>query len=230
LLLDGIRFQFKGRPWVLYQTALKSCRGKVAVFRDPELLEGVEGALKWERVIARIPPRLSARIRGVVVDNLRGMELLTDRHRWVLQLCQFHLILKLQVHPKWQRRALRGGQARHEIYRLVRQALSADDGRPLDLVLQQLSLLAQAPHVTRRIRATVREFIRCASYYRAYRVHPALGLPTTTNAVESMNSIIRDLLRRNRSASSVKALLLWATALIRHRPKIACNCVKSQQI
>lgn len=223
LLLDGIRFQFAGRTWVLYQLALKSCHGKTAIFLDPTLLEGREGAKNWEQIILAIPAKVRARIRGVVVDNLRGMELLAKRHRWALQLCQFHLIMKLQVHPRWQRRALKGGNIRFEIYRLVREALTASEGPELDSLLQQLHLIAKTSGATRRIRAMVREFIRCAAYYRTCRKYPKLGLPATTNAVESMNCIVRDLLRRNRSASSPEALHLWATALIRHRSMIACN-------
>ena len=116
LLLDGIRFQFSGRIWVLYQLAFKSCRGETAYFLDPVLLEGREGAMNWERIIVTIPLKVRARIRGVVVDNLCGLGLVIRRHGWALQLCQFHLIMKLQVHPRWQRRALKGGNIRFEIY------------------------------------------------------------------------------------------------------------------
>lgn len=223
LLLDGIRFQFSGRTWVLYQLALKSCSGKTAIFLDPVLQEGREGANSWERIISAIPAKVRARIRAVVVDNLRGMEILAERHGWVLQLCQFHLIMKLQVHPRWQRRALKGGPIRFEIYRLVRRALDASEGSQLDSVIQQLEQIAKTKCGTRRIRGMVREFLRCVAYYRTCRRHPELGLPATTNAIESMNSIVRDLMRRNRCASSPKALYLWATALIRHRPTITCN-------
>jgi hypothetical protein len=151
------------------------------------------------------------------------MGILTRRHGWALQLCQFHLIMKLQVHPRWQRRALKGGNIRFEIYRLVREALDAPEGARLDSALQQLGQIARTSGATYRIRAMVREFVRCADYYRTCRKHPELGLPATTNAIESMNCLVRDLLRRNRSASSPRALHLWATALIRHRSLITCN-------
>lgn len=223
LLLDGIRFQFSGHAWVLYQLALKPCRGKTAYFLDPVLLEGREGAKNWERIISAIPEKIRDRIHGVVVDNTRGMENITERHGWVLQLCQFHLIMKLQVHPLWQRRALKGGNVRFEIYRLVRQALDASEGPQLDSAIQQLGEIATTACGAPRIRMMVREFLRCASYYRTCRKHPELGLPATTNAIESMNCLVRDLLRRNRCASSPQALHLWATALIRHRPTIICN-------
>lgn len=228
--MDGIRFQFSGRPWVLYQRALKPCRGKTAVFLDPVLLEGKEGAWNWESLISAIPMPIQARIRGIVVDNIRGIEHLAQRHGWILQLCQFHLIMKLQVHPRWQRRALKGGNIRFELYRLVRLALDAPEGPDLDAVLKQISGLLKTRCGTRRIKMMIREFLRCVGFYRAWRTHPQLGMPATTNAVESMNSIIRDMFRRNRSASSPKALQLWATARVRHRSKIVCNGKKINRL
>ena len=74
-----------------------------------------------------------------------------------------------------------------------------------------------------RIQAMVREFIQSIKYYRAYQIHSKLNLPTTTNTVEAMCCIVRDLLRRNRCASSPKSLLQWTTALIRLRKELKCN-------
>lgn len=231
LLLDGIRFNFSGRPWVLYQRALKPCRGKVAVFLDPILVEGKEGAWTWERLIHEIPSPIRRRIRGIVVDNICGVDKLARRHGWVLQLCQFHLIVKFQVRPRWQQhRVLKGGDVRYEIYRLIRSALDAPEGAVLDCTLARLRDLLKTPCGTRRIRMTVREFLRSVRFYRAWQMHSHLGLPATTNAIESMNSIVRDMFRRNRSASSPKALQLWATALIRHRPTINCNGKKLNRL
>lgn len=223
LLADGLWFQFEGKPWVLYLTALKPCAGKSAFFLAPLLIAGKEGATRWEQAVAAIPAQARARIRALVVDNLRGMHLVADRRRWVLQLCHFHLILKLQVHRRGPRRALKGGTVREEIYHLIRTALELPEGPRLKSVLGRLHRLAQTSCGTRRMQAVVREFLACIKSYRMYRTHPALGLPTTTNTVESMGGIIRDLFRRSRAASNPRSLLLWATALIRLRPEITCN-------
>ena len=223
LLADGLWFRFAGKPWVLYLTALKPCAGKSAFFLDPLLIAGKEGATRWEQAFAAIPVLAQARIRALVVDNLRGMQLLANRRRWVLQLCHFHLILKFQVHRRGPRRALKGGKVREEIYQLVRNALELPEGPRLNSVLGRLQRLAQTSCGTRRMQAVVREFLYCIEYYRAYQNHPTLGLPATTNTVESMGGIIRDLLRRSRAASNPRSLLLWVTALIRLRPKVTCN-------
>ena len=223
LLADGLWFKFEGRPWVLYLTALKSCRHNRAVFLDPLLFPGKEGASRWQQAVAAIPPGAARRIQALVVDNLPGMQRLARQHGWVLQLCHFHMILKLQVHRRGVRYALRGGQVREEIYQRIRDALELPDGRRLHWTLARLRRLAESDCGTTRIQLTVREFVHRIGFYRSYLQHPRLGLPRTTNAVESMARIVREMFRSNRSGSNPASLLLWATALIRLRPQITCN-------
>jgi len=230
LLADGVWFYFKQKPWVLYLTALKPCAGKIAVFLDPILLPGGEGAYKWKQVFEAIPLEVQLRIRALVVDNLQGMKLIAKRQNWILQLCHFHLILKLQIQRGRGRRALKGGRIREKIYQLTREAIEIPEGPQLDRVLQQLTKLAQTSCGTQRIQAMVREFLQSVKYHRAYRTYPELNLPTTTNTVESMVSIIRDLLRRNRCASNPQSLWRWTTALIRIRKELTCNGKHHQQI
>lgn len=223
LLADGLVFHFHKRPWVLYLTALKSCAGTKAIFLDPILLSGNEGAFRWERVFATIPSSAKSRIRALVVDNLNGMKRISKHEGWHLQLCHFHLTLKFQIQYRRRKRALRGGVVRDEIYQLVRQVLDASTEPMLEKALSRLTQLSQISCGTPRIQAVVREFLQSVKYYRAYRTHPELNLPITTNTVESMCCIIRDLLRRNRCASSPQSLLRWTTALIRLRQNLICN-------
>ena len=137
LLADGLWFEFGGIPWVLYLMALKPCRGNYAIFLDPLLFPGKEGALRWHQAFAAIPPGASRRIQAMVVE--------------------------------------------------------------------------------------VRELLNGLQYYRAYLMYPQLGLPQTTNTVESMCRLLRELLRSSRAGSNPASVLLWATALIRMRPRVVCN-------
>lgn len=223
LLADGLWFTFDQQPWVLYLTALKSCAGTHVVFLDPLLLPGREGATRWRQAVAAIPVSARRRIQALVVDNLPGMQRIARRHGWVLQLCHFHVLMKLQVRRRGVRYALRGGAVRKEIDACIRDALVLPDGRRLQRILIRLHRLAAASCGTARIQTTVRAFVKDLWAYRAYLTHRALHLPTTTNAVESMCRLVREMLRRNRAGSNPNALLQWATALIRLRPYIACN-------
>jgi hypothetical protein len=230
LLADGLFFYFQKRAWVLYLMAVKSCTGKTAVFLDPILLPQSESAVRWRQVLAAIPLKTKARIRALVTDNLNGMKQIAQHEGWVLQLCHFHLIQKFQVQHRRQRRALKGGAMREEIYRLIRQILEIPSGTLLKASVVQLTQLAQNRRIPYRIQAVIREFLSSINYYRTYRIYPELNLPSTTNTIESMNCIIRDLLRRNHSASSPQSLLRWATTLIRLRKKLNCNGKHHQQI
>ena len=222
VLGDGVWFRFKRRPWVLYLTALRSTSGHIAVFLDPVLLPGQEGAFKWEATIQRIPGRIQRRIRAIVVDNLNGMKKLAKRRGWHLQLCHFHLLLKLQVQYRRKRRALIGGAIRETIYRLVRGAIELPAAQAAEATAQLEQIVATG-FCTMRLDAVIRDFLWSVPFYRSYLKHPELNLPSTTNVLESMARIVREMLRRNRSGSSPESLLRWVTALIRLRPRMTCN-------
>ena len=224
LLVDGLWFEFDGQPWVLYLTAVKACHDPQAVFLDPLLLLGKEGASRWRRVIAALPPAVQGRIRALIVDDLPGMRQIAEQRGWVLQLCHFHLLLKLRgPRRRGLRHALRGGIVRQELHQLIRRALDLPEGRRLQRTLERLRRLADAGCGTARIDRAVRECLLQLDGYRAYLRHPGLSLPRTTNAVESMGRILREMLRRSRAGSNPASLLLWATALLRVRPNVTCN-------
>jgi hypothetical protein len=223
LLADGLWFEFDGVPWVLYLTALKSCHANYATFLDPLLLRGKEGATRWEQAVAEIPPNAARRIQAIVVDNLPGMRRLADQRQWALQLCHFHLLLKLQAQRRGVRYTLRGGPVREEIHQLIRSALELPDGNRLSRTLERLERMSQGDCGTPRIQTTVREFLKCLQFYRAHLAHPHLGLPRTTNSVESMCRLLREMFRSSRAGSNPASVLLWATALIRMRPRVTCN-------
>lgn len=223
LLADGLWFQFKEKPWVMYLMALKSCKRDSAVFLDPVLLPGTENLARWEEAIAHIPTDASMRIQAVVADNLPGMRRIARRHEWVLQLCHFHLLLKLYGKHGSRPHALRGGAVREEINQYIRQALRLPYGPTLDTTLQHLKHLADTECGTTRIRMTVRAFLRDWECYRSYLKYPELRLPQTNNATESMGQLIRDMFRRNRAGSNPHSTSMWATAFIRLRPVIKCD-------
>ena len=223
LLIDGLWFEFDGTPWVLYLVALKSCRGHQAIFLDPLLLPGREGASRWQQAVDAIPVHARQRICAVVADNLPGIEKIASHQGWVLQLCHFHLLLKLQAPRRRVRYALRGGAVREEIYQSIRNALLLLEGKHLSKTLGRLKRLSQGDCGTVRIKTVLCQFLVDLPFYRSYLAHPDLGLPLTTNAVESMCRLIREMLRSSRAGSNPKSLLLWATAFIRLRPTITCN-------
>lgn len=223
LLADGLWFQFEGVPWVLYLTALKPCDGSQATFLDPLLLPGKEGATRWQEVIEALPAEAVPRIQAVVVDNLPGLQKIAARRGWALQLCHFHLLLKLLAQRGRVRYRLRGGSVRQEIHGLIRWALQMPEGDRHEAIIRRLHQLSKGDCGTERTKSIVSEFLKDLRHYRTYLYRPELGLPRTTNTVESMCGVVRALLRRTRAGSNPKSVLLWSTALIRLRPHVTCN-------
>jgi hypothetical protein len=224
LLIDGVWFQFAATPWVLYLRALKACHGHHAVFLDPLLLPGAEHVSRWQRVLAELPPAVLVRIQALVADNLPGLRPLAAAHGWILQLCHFHLLLKLEAVRRGRRaRTLRGGPVRDELIQLVRDVLDLPTGPPWHHAVAALHARAHGDCGTHRIRMMVRECLRELPCYRAYREYPDLALPRTTNSVEAMGRLLRDLFRRSRAGSNPQSVQLWATAFIRLHPTITCN-------
>lgn len=219
LLVDALWFRFGEQRWTLYLTALRPARGSLATFLDPVLLPGKENLSSWQEVVDAIPADLRESVTAVVSDGFAGVKRLAHSHRWVLQRCHFHLIATLQAR-RGTRRSLTGAALREQIYQLVRSALRLRDHRQLDTIKAQLRTLAASPLCPRRLRMIVRQFLRELPAFLSYQSHPNLSLPTTTNAVESMGSIIR---ATTRGIPTPQALQRWATAIIRLRPHITCN-------
>jgi len=223
LIADGIWFRFEGKPWVLYLAALKSCSGKSAFFLKPFLFPGKEGGSKWQIVFSEIPEEIRRRTCALVVDNLNGMQMIARDNNWLLQLCHFHMLIKLKVCRKRIQRKLKGGSIREEIFDLVSYAMRARDPQKLNAALNRLEVLSKGDLATKRIRATIRDFLDCFDYYRTYLNYPNLELPTTTNTMESMWAVLRTMLRHSRAGSNPKSLLMWAEGLIRVKGSLACN-------
>jgi hypothetical protein len=203
--------------------AVKPCHRSYAVFLDPVLLPGRENMKGWSQAFTTIPAYIHRRIQASVSDEISGIIKLGKSRRWIVQLCHFHLISRLQNCRGRRNRKLAGRSLREALYQLTRKALELPDGPRLQTVLKKLRRLVRKATALRVIRMIVREFLRRIDHFRAYRKYPKLNLPTTTGSVEAMNRRVRDLMRQTRSIRSSRALNLWATALIRMRPIIMCN-------
>jgi len=229
LILDGLYFRFRGKDWVLYVMAVKPRHQNRAVFLDPLLLAGRENMKGWSQAFATIPAYIHRRIQASVSDEIAGIIRLGKSQGWIVQLCHFHLISRLQNCRGRRNRNLADRPLREALYQEVRKALELPDGPRLQTVLKKLRRLVRKATGLRVMRMIVREFLRRIDHFRAYRKYPKLNLPTTTGSVEAMNRRVRDLMRQTRSIRTPQALHLWTTALIRKRPNIMCNGKNFQQ-
>src|SRR5258708_3488685 len=95
LVLDGLYFRFRGKDWVDLM-AVKPCHQNRAIFLDPVLRKGRENMQGWSHAFTTIPPSIHRRIRASVSDEVSGIVKLGTSQGWIVQLCHFHLISRLQ--------------------------------------------------------------------------------------------------------------------------------------
>lgn len=167
----------------------------------------------------------STREISIVSDGFRGAKRIAREYGWVPQRCHFHLIAQLQIRRGKIKYRLHGRRVRERIYQSIREALLTPKERILCILLGRLTRLSQHPDRPRKLCMMVREFVREIDVFRAYRIHPALHLPTTTNTVECMVKLLR---MRIRPLSTPKAPLQWSTAYIRLQRSLTCNDSKFQ--
>jgi len=200
--------------------AVKPVGIPTAFFLEPVLLQGREDSRHWRRALATIPPAVMMRLKALVSDGFRGAKRIARTHRWVLQGCHRHLDAMLWGKSKQHKRRLRGGAVRKAIIKAVREARTTPDPRRVEELYQVLQHCAKQPDLTVRIRGTVRRFLHDLTLYRTYLDYPELSLPTTTNAVESRNSRLREVLK---CVNSPAAAALRVQTYTRLHPSITCN-------
>lgn len=226
LVVDGMWCRFRRLPWVLYNMAVKPIDMPTAFFLDPVLIPGRESGPNWEQALATIPPAIGGRIRAIVTDGFSGHKRAAGVRGWLVQRCHRHLEKALWgVHTK-QKCRLRGGEVRKEIYGAAMEIRSTPDRGRVAELYQSLRRLAAHPDISARIRGTVRRTLYNLASFRTYLDYPELHLPTTTNAVESRNSLLRRVLS---CVNSPAAALLRARAYTRLHPTITCNGPENPQ-
>jgi hypothetical protein len=167
--LDGLYFRFRGKDWVVYLMAVKPCHQNRAIFLDPVLRKGRENMQGWSHAFTTIPPSIHRRIRASVSDEVSGIVKLGTSQGWIVQLCHFHLISRLQNCRGRRNHRLHGRPLREALYQLTRQALELPDGPPLRSVLAQLNNRVRQAKRLRVMRMIVREFLRRIDHFRACR-------------------------------------------------------------
>jgi len=226
LIVDGMWCRFRHRHWVLYCMAVKPTDASTAFFLDPVLIQGPENGANWALALATLPPAVAARVRALVTDGFGGHKREARGRGWLVQRCHRHLDAILWGVYARRKRRLRGGKIRKAIYDAVVEIRSTADLRRVAELGLALRRYARHPDLTDRIRGVVRRLLHDLASFRTYLDYPELNLPTTTNAVESRNNLMREVLS---CVNNPTAALLRARAYTRLHPSITCNSHENQQ-
>lgn len=223
LVIDGLWWRFDKERWVLYLMGVRPLKSTTLTYLPPILQPGHESQERWREVLETLPETIQSRIVALISDDFRGAETLAKDYRWVFQLCHFHLLSYLQTIRGVNKRVIFGWHIRQKAYRLICLALATPSPQAVKRYMAQLQALAVHPGCPLKWKGRIRRFLRALPLYRAYRKYPHLNLPTTTNAIESLNSRIRELARRSRGFRTPQALEAWVKAYLRFHPTGRCN-------
>lgn len=219
LVVDGVYFTFERREWVLYLMALKPARSHRMYFLDPALVKGRERLGVWDETFDALPERTRRQIRALVSDGLPGFPELAARRGWMYQRCHFHLLASLVRGKGMRRYRTRGSPVRERVLKAVRVLLAADVGKHRH-ARASLRRYANDPSCPAYARKRIIELLWREDDFRAYIAHPHIGLPTTTNAMESTGRLVR---KATRTARTPESLLLRAVAFLRLKRSVTCN-------
>jgi len=219
LIIDALWQYFNKELWTLYCLSIKSCGGKSVILLDPILRAGKENSTAWNQIINGLPVGIKNRVVALVSDGIRGIETVAADKGWIIQRCHFHLLSWLQK-MRGKRASTPGRLIREKIYCSVKLALTETSNRKLNIFCRRLAVLAKNYQCPQKMRMTVRDFLRRLPEFRNYLKYPDLHLPTTTNVMESANSLIR---RKARTVSSPESWHNWAKATARFKSKFTCK-------
>jgi hypothetical protein len=223
LLIDGLWFLIGGRRWVVYLAALRAVSKDRAVFLRPILRPGHESQEQWQEVMQQIPEKLRRRICALISDSFRGVESIAGEGDWKLQRCHAHLRRRIADVFGRRKRTLRWQEKRRHAEQLLLQLIGTIDPIRVDRLKRPLYSLSRDPDCPWKIRGIIREVIRHHRTFCTYLYHPELRLPNTTNTIECMNSLLRELAGRSRGFRSPRALEQWTVAFVRFHSTIKCQ-------
>src|SRR5512137_1162555 len=181
-----------------------------------------QGTAVWRQAIDRIGPTIRQRIRALVSDGLPGAAMICRQNRWVHQRCHWHILAPFTGSRNRRLRVrtlLR--KTRDVAYKAIRLAINTTDQETLRLALGVLqTLMPMIPHRAWKFPGIIRQFTQDIDDFRAYQLHPELGLPATTGVVESLHAKMRPITSRVHSPEAVRRRVACPVRLF---PSMRCN-------
>src|SRR3989344_3792039 len=221
LIADAMHIRTRTYGTVVHCLLLSSVRGDRAWVLPPYFDDCGENARSWQCAVALLSPWVLSQVNTLICDGKSGLLRLARTRGWHIQRCQFHLIARLQL--KRSKYAL--SRHRAEGVKLYELAKTVCATRSMRTLYRALCTINRVAHIesNRHLKTILSGFVKHYRDYRTYLAHPELNLPRTTNAVESLNSLIRGLARRMRGFENAASARAWIEALLKHRRYIKLN-------
>lgn len=226
VIADAMVWQVNNRTYTCYLILLREVSKREAIITKPLFRKGQEVAAGWHQAFSRLSPGIRKRIKVIVSDGHTGLLSVAHYYGWIIQRCHFHLIARMDGYQT-SGKLSRHGKLGQQIYLLVKTILISYNEPKIISCLEQLKLLLKTTN-SRWLKTTMSGFIKHYQNFRTYIYYPELNLPRTSNAAESLVSLIRRFNNRSRGYRTLKSFRRWVWALLKNKQKIVCNGSKNQ--
>lgn len=220
-IADGLIQVIEGKIFTLFVILLRPVNSHRAIICEPYLAPGHESPPNWRLAFGRLPKYWQNRILALICDGRIELLSLAKSRGWVTQRCHAHLKRRIQQYVS-KGPLSRNRDEGQKVQGLVEIILK--ERNKLKMVQTMLKLQEKLKSMkSRNLRRTISGFLKHVPQYRSYLEHPELNLPATTNSVESVNGVIREVLRRARGFRTRRSFLRWVTAVLITKRYIACK-------
>ena len=221
MIADAVVEMIEGKWLTVYIMLVRNTSDSIAVILPPLILYGGESPQGWHGAFLSIDRAIMARIKAVVCDGHRGILLEAHDRNWIVQRCHFHLLARIQSRRSRFATARNKEEARKIFYHVQNVLKSGDEKE----IRESLNLLEEIGwrSTSKEIRTVLNGFRTNYKDYRSYLTSPELNLPTTSNAAESLASMIGYLKIRMRGFPTMNSFVKWIIALLKFRQTIQCN-------
>lgn len=226
-LTDALFARCEGEEVMIVSIHLRPVSRDRAVFVALVTLRGSESEENWREAFRSIPESVRSRIVALVSDDSPGLARYARLEGWIHQRCHFHLIARLRV-ILGRRKTVRFKEERARAYELAMRVVTERNVYKIGAALRELRAMGANKKLPRLLRLRVNGLTRTWRAYRLYRAYPRLRLPTTSNAVESGGSFIREMLRMRRGFRTMQSLRRWLQTVLLQHQTMACRRTKIQ--
>lgn len=221
-IADAIEIHLQEKIYTMYFILLRTIRSSQATITPSIIYPGKENYnMAWKKVFEKFLNTIQKRIIALVCDGNSGLVKFAKQHGWILQRCHFHLRHRIanyiRTGPMGKNRALAC-----KVKKFIDDILLDTPEHKARKAVEKLQLILPTLR-SQFLKTHLRGLTKNYKHYRSYLYFPHLHLPSTSNSVESLNSLIRNLQHRARGFSNLVSLQKWIEALCKHHEKIVCN-------
>lgn len=221
LIADAIVKHHKGVWHTWFFMLARSVDDEDAVILPPYYAKGREVYKEWHHALETIPHDARKRVKALVSDGHCGLMSFAEQQHWLVQRCHIHLIMAIQARrSRWAMSRKRSEG--EEIFMLTNCVLKNPNALAAKNALSRIEEIGWLSR-SKMLKKVLQGFVTSAEDYRTYLNHPELNLPTTSNAAESLNALVKDLSSRARGFRTISSLNAWIIALCKDRKTIKCR-------